>query len=96
MACKTLQKNIPEKFEMLKKFNEIIDDGFDYEESLKRQKIKQQDVESLRARAKFLSVVPRTISDKHVSAKDIVEGKSLKKQMMLPNLVGSVHKSYKR
>lgn len=51
-----------------KRFAEILElSGFNYEESLERQKLKHEDVIKLREKAAQLPSVPKFISDKQVS-----------------------------
>lgn len=51
---------------MDRKFEEIINNAYDYEEALERQGIKQEDVDLLREKIKKSKLVPQYINDKQV------------------------------
>jgi len=51
---------------MLKKFNKVLDECYDYDEILERQKIKQEWVDQLREMSKISKFVPRILDDKQV------------------------------
>lgn len=48
------------------KFDELINDAYNYEECLERQGLKHEDVELLREKMKRSKLVPRFIHDKQV------------------------------
>jgi hypothetical protein len=52
---------------MEERFKEIIEKGFDYDEALERQNIKQEGVIALRELAKNIPEVPQVVHDRHVS-----------------------------
>jgi hypothetical protein len=52
---------------MFAQFEHIIGGAYDYKEALKRQKLKQKDVNSLREQAKQSKLIPRYIHDKQVN-----------------------------
>lgn len=47
-------------------FQEIIDKAFDYDESLKRQGLKQEDVDRLREKIQGSKCIPKFVVDKQV------------------------------
>lgn len=51
---------------MFAKFEHIIECAYDYNEALKRQNLKQEDVDLLREKAKRSKLIPRFIHDKQV------------------------------
>lgn len=51
------------------KFAEIVNNAYNYEEALKRQGLKQADVDLLREKMKRSKLVPRFINDKQVKSK---------------------------
>ena len=60
------EKSSEKKCKMALNFQEIIDKAFDYNEALKRQELKQEDVEKLREKIKDSKFVPKSIVDKQV------------------------------
>lgn len=52
---------------MFAKFEHIIEGAYDYNEALKRQSLKQEDVDLLRQKAKKSKIIPRFIHDKQVN-----------------------------
>ena len=51
---------------MFSRFEHIIEGAYDYQEALKRQNLKQEDVDALREKSKQSKLVPRDIHDKQV------------------------------
>ena len=49
------------------KFLKILNNAYNYEEALKRQNLKQQDVDQLREKARDSKYVPKFIIDKQVN-----------------------------
>lgn len=52
---------------MTTEFKNFVTNAFDYNETLKRQSLKHEDVQALREKAKTIPAVPRLLYDKQVS-----------------------------
>lgn len=48
-------------------FKKLLDNAYNYEEALKRQNLKQEDVDKLREKIKYSQHVPDFITDKQVN-----------------------------